>query len=242
MNRIRSAWNDTKLLFRTIPGVVTALFAVSVVLMNLLANKTIYQSDLLALDGGILISWLSFLCMDVVTKAFGPKAATKLSVFAISVNLLACLFFYLASVIPTKENFDAFNSVFGTTWFILLSSTVAFLSSAVVNNLLNWWVGRMFKTNPDGKLAYVCRCYISTFLGQFLDNFIFAILAFTIFAPIFWDGFCWTVLQCFTCSLLGALLELVMEVIFSPIGYFVLKKWDRDGVTAAWKNRKEPTE
>ena len=228
--RIRSAYADTKLLFRSIPSVITALFTISVVAMNLLANKTIYQSDLIAIDGGILVSWLSFLCMDIITKAFGPKASTKLSVFAICVNLLECLIFFVVSIIPTKEDYSAFNTIIGGTWFILLSSTIAFLSSAVINNFMNWGIGRLFTKNPDGMLAYVTRSYVSTFVGQFFDNFIFATLTFMFFAPIFWDGFSWTLIQCFTCSLLGAGLELLMEVAFSPIGYAVLKQWDRDGV------------
>ena len=236
-NKIKADWADTRLLFRCIPATVATLFAVSVVMMNLLANKTIYQSAYLALDGGILVSWLSFLCMDVVTKAFGPKAATKLSVFAIFVNLIACLFFYLVSIIPTKEDFSAFNQTVGGTWFILLSSTVAFLSSACVNNFMNWGIGRAFKRDPDGKLAFFTRCYVSTFLGQFFDNFIFAVLTFTVFAPIFWDGFSWTYLQCFTCSLLGAGAELFCEVIFSPLGYKIVRRWEREGIAAPYKNR-----
>ena len=235
--KLRSAAADTKLLFRSIPSVVTALFTVSVVVMNILANKTIYQNGWLAIDGGILVSWLSFLCMDVVTKAFGPKASTKLSVFAMLVNLFVCLMFYVVSIIPTKEDFSAFNTVVGGTWFILLSSAVAFISSAVINNFLNWGIGRLFRKNPDGKLAYVARSYISTFIGQFFDNFIFAVLTFTVFAPIFWDGFHWTLLQCVTCSLLGAALELVMEVIFSPIGYAILKNWSREGIGSEYKEK-----
>ena len=237
-NRIKADWADTRLLFRCIPATVATLFAVSVVMMNLLANKTIYQSAFLALDGGILVSWLSFLCMDVVTKAFGPKAATKLSVFAIGINLLVCFFFYIVSIIPTKEDFSAFNQTVGGTWFILLSSTVAFLSSAFINNFMNWGIGRAFKRNPDGKLAFFTRCYVSTFIGQFFDNFIFAILTFTVFAPIFWDGFSWTYLQCFTCSLLGAGVELVCEVIFSPLGYKIVRRWEREGIAAPYSNRR----
>lgn len=237
--KIRSATADTKLLFRSIPSVITALFTISVVVMNILANKTIYQNGWLAIDGGILVSWLSFLCMDIVTKAFGPKASTKLSVFAMLVNLFVCLMFYVVSIIPTKDDFSAFNTVVGGTWFILLSSAVAFISSAVINNFLNWGIGRLFSKNPDGKLAYVTRSYISTFIGQFCDNFIFAVLTFTVFAPIFWDGFRWTLLQCVTCSVLGALLELLMEVIFSPIGYAVLKNWKRDGIGAEYAERTE---
>ena len=235
--KIKSSYEDTKLLFRSIPSVVTALFTISVVAMNLLANKTVYQSQYLALDGGILVSWLSFLCMDIVTKAFGPKAATKLAVFAMLTNLLVCFIYFIVSIIPTAEDYSAFNRIIGGTWFILLSSTVAFLVSAVINNFLNRAVGTLFKKNPDGKLAYVARCYISTFIGQFFDNFVFATLTFMLFAPIFWDGFSWTLFQCFTCSLLGALLELVMEAIFSPLGYMVLKKWKAEGVGEEYRRR-----
>ena len=235
-NKIKSDWADTRLLFRCIPATVATLFAVSVVMMNLLANKTIYQSEYLALDGGILVSWLSFLCMDVVTKTFGPRAATKLSFFAIGVNLLACLFFFIVSIIPTETDFSAFNETVGGTWFILLSSTVAFLSSATLNNFMNFGIGRAFKKNPDGRLAFFTRCYVSTFVGQFFDNFIFAILTFTVFAPIFWDGFSWTLLQCFTCSLLGAGAELFCEIVFSPFGYRVARRWKAEGIADPYLN------
>jgi uncharacterized integral membrane protein (TIGR00697 family) len=237
--KIKAGLADTKLLFRSIPAPAAALFTISVVAMNILANKTIYQSDWLAIDGGILVSWLSFLCMDIVTKAFGPKAATKLSVFAMLVNLIVCLIFFIVSIIPTEEDYTAFNTIIGGTWFILLSSSVAFISSAAINNFMNWGIGRLFKKNPDGKLAYVTRSYISTFIGQFFDNLIFAVLTFMLFAPIFWDGFHWTFVQCVTCSLLGAGLELVMEVIFSPIGYVVLNQWNRDGVGAEYKRMRK---
>jgi len=221
---------DTKLLFRSIPSVCVALFTISVVAMNILANKTIYQSQFLAVDGGILISWLSFLCMDIITKHFGPKASTKLSVFAISVNLLVCLIFFAVSLIPTETDYTAFNSIIGGTWFILVSSTIAFLFSAFVNNFSNWAIGRLFRKNPDGKLAFITRSYISTFIGQFLDNLLFSVLTFTVFAPIFWDGFHWTFIQCVTCALLGAGLELIMEIIFSPFGFMIIKIWKRDNV------------
>ena len=229
--KFQNWWKDTKSLFRSIPSAVTALFVISVVTMNLLANKTIYQGTYLAIDGGILVSWLSFLCMDITVKHFGLKAANKLSIFAICVNLLCCLIFFVVSVIPTPTNdYTAFNSIFKGTWFILLSSTIAFLASALLNNFLNWTIGRLFKNNPDGKLAFITRTYISTFIGQFFDNFIFALLTFMLFAPIFWDGFSWTFVQCLTCSILGAFLELFMEVVFSPIGYHVCKKWREEKV------------
>ena len=59
-------------------------------------------------------------------------------------------------------------------------------------------------------------------------------LVFMVFAPIYWGGFSWTLPQCISCSLIGAGLELFMEVIFSPIGYDVTRRWQRDGVGRAY--------
>ena len=221
----------TIILLRSIPASVVALFVISVIAMNILANKTLVQTEYLALDGGILISWLSFLSMDIVVKHFGPKASNRMSFFAMLVNLLICFIFFIASIIPSEaDDYTAFNTIIGGTWFILLSSTIAFMSSAIINNGLNYTVGKLFKKNPDGKLAFFTRSYVSTFIAQFSDNLIFSILTFMVFAPIFWDGFHWTFIQCVTCSLLGALLELLMEVLFSPIGYAVSKNWKKKNV------------
>ncbi len=230
-NWIKKELNDFSVLLRNIPAVIMAMFVVAVIMMNLLANKTIVQTDWIALDAGIVISWLSFMSMDVITKHFGPKASTKVSIFATFINLLVCGIFWVVSIIPsTADDYTAFNSIFGGTWFILLGSTIAFIASAFINNFLNWGIGQAFKKDPDGKLAYVTRTYISTATGQFFDNLIFSMIVFMGFAPIFWDGFSWTFIQCLMCSLTGAVIELLFEVIFSPIGYKITQRWKANGV------------
>ena len=228
---LREGKKQTSLLLRSIPATTMTLFVVSVICMNLLANKTLLQLDWIALDGGILISWLSFMCMDIITKHFGPGASNRISLLAAAINLLTCLIFFVASAIPSNANdYTVFDGIFGGTWFILLGSTVAFLSSALINNSLNWLVGKCFRKNPDGRLAYSVRSYVSTFIGQFFDNFIFSIIVFVFFAPIFWDGFHWTVLQCATCALTGAVAELIMEIAFSPLGYKITRRWQKEKV------------
>lgn len=229
--RISREKEEFRLLLRCIPATVVTLFVVSVICMNLLANKTLLQLDWIALDAGILISWLSFMCMDVITKHFGPRASNRISVLACGINLLTCMIFYVASIIPSNaSDYTAFNSILGGTWFILLGSTVAFLSSAMINNTLNWMIGRAFRNNPDGRTAFALRSYISTFVGQFMDNLIFSIIVFMGFAPIFWDGFCWTLLQCVMCALTGAVAELIMEILFSPLGYRITTDWKKNNV------------
>lgn len=238
----RDEYVEVKLLLRSIPALVVTLFAVSVVLMNILANKTIvslYNSageQWFGLDGGIIVSWLSFMSMDMITKRFGPKAATKISILAMGINLLCCAIFYIASIIPTDStlgDFSAFNSVLGGNGWILLGSSIAFLISAIVNNFTNWSVGKLFKKDPDGKTAYFTRTYVSTFIGQFIDNLIFSLFVFMIFAPATWAlnwGFSWSFLACITCSLTGAIVELLMEVVFSPFSYKICQRWKVEGV------------
>ncbi len=228
---IRRERDETAILLRCIPSTVVSLFVVSVICMNLLANKTLVQTHWIALDGGVLVSWLSFMCMDIITKYFGPKASNKIAVLASAINLLTCLIFYIASVIPSNaSDYTALNGILGGTWFVLLGSTVAFLISAVINNFLNRTIGNAFRNDPDGKLAYATQTYVSTFIGQFMDNLIFSIIVFVIFAPIFWDGFHWTVLQCTVCAFTGAVAELIMEIVFSPFGYKIVNRWKKYNV------------
>ena len=222
--------NETKVLLRCIPSIVVTLFVVSVICMNLLANKTLLQVKWIALDGGILVSWLSFMCMDIITKHFGPKASNKISILAAIINLLTCFIFFIASIIPSNANdYTELNGILGGTWFILLGSTIAFLLSALINNFLNWMITKAFK-NKNSKKSFMVASYVSTFVAQLLDNLIFSVIVFMIFAPLYWDGFNWTFIQCLMCAVTGATLELIMEVIFSPIGYKIVTKWNKENI------------
>lgn len=226
---------EWKTLLRSVPALFLTVFALCVVLMNLLANKSINLPwDWLALDCGIIVSWISFLCMDIATKHFGARAATRLSITAVLINLFACLIFFLASLIPGMWGeayvegsesviVTALDHTFGGTWYVLLGSTIAFLVSAIINNLLNAAVGRLFRKNPDGFGAYACRSYVSTAIGQFADNLVFALLVSHFF-------FGWTLLQCITCAITGMVVELLCEVIFSPIGYAVSRRWKKQRI------------
>lgn len=230
MSWLKKEINETKVLLRCIPSIVVTLFVVSVICMNLLANKTLLQVKWIALDGGILVSWLSFMCMDIITKHFGPKASNKISVLAAIINLLTCFIFFIASIIPSNANdYTELNGILGGTWFILLGSTIAFLLSALINNFLNWMITKAFK-NKNSKKSFMVASYISTFVAQLLDNLIFSVIVFMIFAPLFWNGFNWTFIQCLMCAITGATLELIMEVIFSPIGYKIVTKWNKENI------------
>lgn len=226
---------DILMLLKNIPALIFTLFVVAVIAMNLLANKSINLPwNWLALDCGIIVSWIAFLTNDIIVKHFGPKAATKITIVAIIINLGICLLFFVASKIPGVwgESFvegsedlinNALNKTFGGTWYVVFGSAIAFLIAAIVNNFTNYSIGLLFKKDKDSFKVFAFRSYISTALGQFVDNLCFALIVSHVF-------FGWTIIQCITCSLTGMILELLFEIVFSPIGYRITKKWQEENV------------
>lgn len=235
LSKIKREIREMKILLRSVPAPIVTLFAVSVIMMNLLANKSInLPVNWLALDCGIVISWVSFMSMDIITKHFGPKAANEISVFAVIINLAVCAFLFIAGKIPGMwgESFidssgeiinNALDNTFSGTWYVLFGSTVAFVASAFINNFSNYFIGKFTKKNPQGFLAYALRTYVSTAIGQFFDNIIFALIVSHFF-------FGWTLTQCVTCAATGMIVELICEILFSPIGYSLCKKWEKEHV------------
>ena len=219
---------EFKTLLKSVPKSATIIFVAAVVLMNFLARYSILSLPYLALTAGIYVSWISFLFMDVFTKNFGAKASNILSILAIAVNLIYTVICLIISKVFKIESLDMY---IGGQWSILLASTVAYVVSALSNNYTNIFIGKKINASPDSKTAFAVRSFVSTFLSQILDNFIFVFLAFFVFPFI--PGALpvrWTVLQCLGCSVICALLELLTEVVFSPIGYYISRKWKEKNI------------
>ena len=236
MNKIKSMIqtqiDDYRVLMRSVPPLVMMFLAISTTLMNLMAQKELLNISWLALDCGFLLSWLSFLCMDMLTKRFGAKAAIQLSLTSVMVSLFVSLVLFVTSVVGNNwsaaynyENSDivnaALNETFGGTWYVIAGSMIAFAVAAIVNAVVNESIGKVTKKNNFGSFAL--RSYVSTAIGQFVDNFVFA----TVVSKVF---FGWTWQQVFFCSIAGAVAELVSEIIFSPVGFKVCRKWEKHNV------------
>ena len=206
-----------------LPSSLVSVFVVSVVCMNLLANKSIELNiSWLALDAGMILSWLSFLIMDIIIKKYGGEKSIRLSFFSVIINLFVTFFFFIASIIPgvwaeafssvnNLENINvALNNTISNNLFIVFGSTMAFLISAIIDTIINELLGKKF--NKDNFTHFAVRSYVSTMFSQFCDNLIFSLIVSMTF-------FGWSFLQCITCALTGGLIELFCEIIFSPLGY-----------------------
>ena len=233
---MKKLFTEVKDALRAIPGPVTAIFLLSVVSMNLLANKSIFNLPWLASTAGIFVSWISFLCMDAVCKRFGARASIILNTFAMAASLLVSVMYMLILLIPglwaasfaaTSEEMatainNSLDATFSSTWYVVLGSAAAMFLGGVVNAIVNKLIGKRVD-KKDNFAGFAIRSFLSTALGQFVDNFVFAQ-----FVSFFFFG--WTMKQVLLCSFMMMLLELVIEMVFSPVGYRLAKKWKEENV------------
>lgn len=225
--------------FKKVPSWLVALSAVTTVLMNLLANKALIATDWWTGDCGIIVSWVMFLVMDIVTQKHGGKASFMVTMFDVGVALVMGGLMAGVAAVPEsaisgwfygEEANIALNNVIGNNFLVLLVSLFAFICSSLVDIIANVTIGKLFKKSKTfaddtnrrgfkGFVVYFTRAYASTFLSQFVDNLVFACIA----VPLLFMYPC-TFTSLAVGALLGAVAELVIELIFAPIGYLAIAR------------------
>mgnify|MGYP004616756271 CR=1 FL=1 len=246
-------WNETKDFFnpkewlktlRSVPSLALALITVATVLMNILANKSIINLPWLIQDAGILMSWVGFLVGDLLVKAFGSKNAIRVNLTCLGISLFISGLLAIVAIVPGDwspvfdptinpgdigENINAsVNSVMGNVWYVILGSAVASAVGLVVNGLTQGLLIKKIEAKHGDKYwGFFVASASSTMIGQILDNMVFAALVSVKF-------FGWTWHQVLVCSLCGAIVELVVELVFSPLTYKISKNWKKNGIGTEW--------
>lgn len=238
---------------RSVPSLALALITVATVLMNILANKSIINLPWLIQDAGILMSWVGFLVGDLLVKAFGSKNAIRVNLTCLGISLFISGLLAIVAVVPGEWSpvFDptinpgdlgsninaAVNSVMGNVWYVILGSAVASAVGLVVNGLTQGLLIKKIETKHGDKYwGFFVASAASTMIGQIIDNMVFALLVSVKF-------FGWTWTQVMVCSLTGAIFELIIELVFSPLTYKISKNWKKNGIGTEWiKADKDNTE
>ena len=238
---------------RSVPSLALALITVATVLMNILANKSIINLPWLIQDAGILMSWVGFLVGDLLVKAFGSKNAIRVNLTCLGISLFISGLLAIVAVVPGEWSpvFDptinpgdlgsninaAVNSVMGNVWYVILGSAVASAVGLVVNGLTQGLLIKKIETKHGDKYwGFFVASAASTMIGQIIDNMVFALLVSVKF-------FGWTWTQVMECSLTGAIFELIIELVFSPLTYRISKNWKKNGIGTEWmKADKDNTE
>ena len=238
---------------RSVPSLALALITVATVLMNILANKSIINLPWLIQDAGILMSWVGFLVGDLLVKAFGSKNAIRVNLTCLGISLFISGLLAIVAVVPGEWSpvFDptinpgdlgsninaAVNSVMGNVWYVILGSAVASAVGLVINGLTQGLLIKKIETKHGDKYwGFFVASAASTMIGQIIDNMVFALLVSVKF-------FGWTWTQVMVCSLTGAIFELIIELVFSPLTYKISKNWKKNGIGTEWiKADKDNTE
>lgn len=221
MERLRAFIQST---IGRVPSVVLSILVLTIVSMNLLANKELFRTEWVALDCGFVLSWVPFLIMDCLCKRYGGKTAAVVSLFGIFINLIFFGLFHLIALAPgmwgeyyatglTEVN-DALNATIGGSTWIVLGSALAMAISSVTNSLINIGIAKLQTSQHFG--AFAVRSWVSTAFSQVVDNFVFALV---VSVPLFG----WNMRQSLICALTAAAFELVVEMLFSPLAYRLIK-------------------
>lgn len=225
MQFIRKEIREYSALLDKIPTLLFTVLVLCVVAMNLLANKELFRFQWVALDCGFVLSWIPFTIMDAVCRAYGGKAATRLSILAIIINLLLFGIFKLVALTDGMwgayydtgmiEVNSALNATIGGSSWIVIGSALAMSASTIVNSSINMLVASF--TKKDNYKAFAVRSFTSTAIAQFTDNLVFALL---VSIPLFG----WNFIQALLCSIVAAIFELGMEVLASGAGFRISLK------------------
>ena len=194
-------------------GFFMAVYAVFTVVQNLFEMKTLGTPAFAFAGGGILLSWATFMIMDITTELFGKKETMKIYTFAGLLNLFIVVLSQVVILIPGvyPEQNAAFAQIFSNGVRTALSSFAAFWFGNFVN--MQIMIKLKSKANSNSKFLLFIRAVVSTIFGQFVDNLLFATLA---FAPIGLSLFetSWTAIL--TTSSFGTFMETIIESCFVP--------------------------
>lgn len=188
-----------------------AIYSSSMIIQNILATKQI-DISIFTVTTGILISPIIFIIQDIISELYGYKEAKKVVISGFIMNFIAVLLFTLAIKINPSEfwyNQSQFATILGTTFRISIASFIAYLIGSLTNSKIMVELKKIFP-----KSLFI-RAISSTIAGQFLDNMIFACIAFIGILPIN---------AIISMIIGGTLFEVLYEILFYPITKFAINK------------------
>jgi queuosine precursor transporter len=195
---------------------VMAAFVAILLLSNVIGASKPAEVDLPIIGkwvfgAGILFFPISYVIGDVLTEVYGYARARR----CVWVGFAALLFMAFMSWVVVKlppaagwPNQAAYETVFGSTWRIVLASITAFWAGEFVNSFVLakmkiWTRGERLWTRTIG----------STVFGQAVDSLLFYPLAFL--------GV-WETSQVVQVLLTNWLLKVLWEIILTPVTYAVV--------------------
>lgn len=180
------------------------IYCAGIIIQNILATKNI-DISIFTVTTGILVSPLIFIIQDVQSEIFGYKKTKKMIILGYVMNFLAIILYTLSirlSSSITYQNQEAFETILSTTPRITIASFIAYITGSLINSKIMTGLKRKYERN------LFFRAISSTIAGQFIDNMLFATIAFYGILPN---------TAIISMIIGGTIFEVLYEIIFYPI-------------------------
>ena len=166
-------------------AVATALVTAYLNLITLKGTPAFWIFDTGISYGTVLVSFIPMLIGDLLAEVYGWKKSFIISSVSYTVALIFVFILWGTTAMPGlvfgQDGFtvDAYNTIFGQQWSILIGSAIAYYAGVFFNAFI---MGKMQKkaldSGKDNNVKFFARCIISTVVGQLIDNALFFLIAY----------------------------------------------------------------
>lgn len=195
-------------------SVLLCIYCVFTVMQNIFEMKTVGSATFALMGGGTVVSWITFLIMDIMSEVYGKKRAVSCFSLAGILNIVVVLLAQLIIFMPGtyQDQNTSFAQIFSNGPRTVLASFIAFWIGNYVN--VHIMVKLKGSATKDSGFLFWFRAVLSTIIGQLLDNAIFLVIA---FAPLGISAFEMRWVDMISVVILGTSLETIIESVFVPL-------------------------
>lgn len=193
-------------------GLITTLYIAFQLISDVTAGK-IVQLGIFTVSATVLYFPITYIFSDILTEVYGYAKARSVVWQALLASILAGLIYQLVVWLPPAIGFDAndaFTRVLGSVPRILLGGWVA----VWVGGILNDYILAKMKVWTKGKHLWL-RTITSTIVGEGANTILFYTIALYSILPNN---------LLITSILSGWLLKTIVEVVLTPVTYYVVAK------------------
>ena len=188
-----------------------AAFVAILLLSNLIGASKLATLWGFTFGAGILFFPVSYVLGDVLTEVYGYANARRVVWTGFAALAFMAFMSWVVVALPPAGTWNgqaAYESVFGSTWRIVLASIIAFWSGEFINS----FVLSKMKILTQGKHLW-SRTIGSTFFGQAMDS--------ALFYPIAFLGV-WETSDVITVAVTNWALKVTWEAVLTPATYVVV--------------------
>jgi hypothetical protein len=159
---------------------LVGLYIASELIANVTASKPVTVANI-TVPAAVFIYALTFTLVDLINERLGKQGARRVVYTAFAANLLLAGYTRFAIALPPAsfyEGNEAFQSVLGSTYRIVLASLTAYIVASLIDvEVFAWWRRRI------GGYRWA-RVLTSNAISTLVDSIIFISLAFAGVFPL----------------------------------------------------------